>query len=109
MGWSDQSILQNSTQCLRDSHNPFAHVKKGEGCRITGHVLVNKVSGNLHVAFGDSVVRDGMHIHQFIPQDAPSFNASHTIHSLSFGEPYPDMPPNPLDNGLMIFIRLLVF
>lgn len=99
MGWSDSSVLQNSTQCLHDTKNPFAHVKKGEGCRLTGHALVNKVSGNFHVAFGDSIVRDGMHIHQFLPQEAPFFNVSHTIHSLSFGEPYPGMPPNPLDNG----------
>lgn len=99
MGWSDHGVLKNSTQCLHDVQNPFAHVKKGEGCRLTGHALVNKVSGNFHVAFGDSIVRDGMHIHQFLPQEAPTFNVSHTIHSLSFGDPYPGMPPNPLDNG----------
>ena len=99
MGWRDSGILQNSSQCLRDTQNPFAHVKKGEGCRVTGHMLVNKVSGNLHIAFGDSVIRDGMHIHQFIPTEAPFFNVSHTIHSLSFGDPYPNMPSNPLDKS----------
>lgn len=99
MGWSDQGVLKTSTQCLHDSKNPFAHVKKGEGCRLTGHMLVNKVNGNFHVAFGDSIVRDGMHIHQFLPQEAPTFNVSHTVHSLSFGDSYPGMPPNPLDNG----------
>jgi hypothetical protein len=100
MGWNDHDVLQNATQCLRDAKNPFAHVKKGEGCRVSGHMLVNKVSGNFHIAFGDSIVRDGMHIHQFLPQNAPTYNISHSIHSISFGEPYPDMPQNPLDSGI---------
>jgi hypothetical protein len=99
MGWRDTGILQNSTQCLRDKRNPFALVKKGEGCRVSGTMMVNKVSGNFHIAFGDSVIRDGMHIHQFVPAEAPTFNVSHTIHSLSFGLPFPGMPENPLDSG----------
>jgi hypothetical protein len=66
---------------------------------VTGHMLVNKVAGNFHIAQGESIVRDGRHIHQFNPALAPKFNVSHTIHSLSFGEPYPSMPANPLDSG----------
>lgn len=99
MGWRSQEILQNSSQCLHDAKNPFAHVKKGEGCQISGQMLVNKVAGNFHIAFGDSIVRDGMHIHQFVPTEAPGFNVSHTIHSLSFGMKYPKMPRNPLDES----------
>lgn len=60
---------------------------------------VNKVAGNFHIAHGESVVRDGRHIHQFVPAEAHTFNISHTLHSISFGDPYPNMPPNPLDNG----------
>lgn len=62
-------------------------------------MLVNKVAGNFHIAHGDSIVRDGRHIHQFIPAEAPHYNISHTIHSISFGEEFPSMPPNPLDKG----------
>jgi hypothetical protein len=39
------------------------------------------------------VERDGRHIHTFVPEDAPNFNASHTIHELSFG-PGDDSPLN---------------
>jgi hypothetical protein len=60
---------------------------------------VNKVAGNFHIAHGESIVRDGKHIHQFNPLLAPKFNVSHTIHSISFGDPYPSMPANPLDKG----------
>ncbi|KAJ1406119.1 hypothetical protein B484DRAFT_211832 [Ochromonadaceae sp. CCMP2298] len=62
-------------------------------------MLVNKVAGNFHIAHGESIVRDGRHIHQFNPALAPRFNVSHTIHSVSFGDPYPSMPANPLDTG----------
>ena len=74
---------------------------------------VNKVAGNFHIAHGESIVRDGKHIHQFNPLLAPKFNVSHTIHSISFGDPYPSMPANPLDNGrnhyTLLTIRVVVF
>eukprot|EP01041_Mallomonas_annulata_P001696 gene1696-3287_t len=101
-GWSITDILKNATQCLHDKSNPFAAVRKGEGCRVTGVMKVNKVSGNFHMALGDSIVRDGRHIHQFIPSEAPGFNVSHTIHSISFGRPFPTMPDNPLDSVVRI-------
>jgi hypothetical protein len=97
-GWNDHFIVRNSTQCMRDSTNPFSHVGLNEGCRVRGSLLVNKVAGNVHMALGTSVVRDGAHIHQFLPAEAPGFNVSHTIHSITFGEIYHGMPLNPLDN-----------
>lgn len=42
-------------------------------------------------------MRDGRHIHLYNYEDAVAFNTSHTIHRLSFGEPFPGMRPNPLD------------
>lgn len=38
---------------------------------------------------GESVVKDGRLVHQFLPEDAPNFNVSHIIHELSFGSPIP--------------------
>jgi hypothetical protein len=43
------------------------------------------------------MVREGRHIHQFSPQEAAKFNASHTIHKISFGSPNTKTPENPLD------------
>jgi hypothetical protein len=103
-GWSVASIIRNATQCLHDANNPFANVDPDEGCRISGYMNVNKVAGNFHVAHGESIVRDGRHIHQFIPSEAHKFNVSHTIHSISFGDPYPSMPRNPLDSGMISFV-----
>lgn len=42
-------------------------------------------------------MRDGRHVHQYSVDEASAFNSSHTVHKLSFGEPYPGMRPNPLD------------
>lgn len=98
-GWNVKDIVRTSQQCLRDIKNPFANVRPGEGCRLTGSMKVNKVAGNFHMTIGESLVRDGAHIHQFIPTEAPKFNVSHTIHSLSFGEQHPYLPAaNFLDN-----------
>lgn len=111
-GWTLTNILKDSVQCLRDKSNPFSSVRPGEGCRVTGTMLVNKVAGNFHIAHGESIIKDGHHIHQFNPAEAPKFNVSHTIHSISFGEPYPSMPPNPLDSGTdmmtMMMMMLLI-
>lgn len=97
--WSVNDILRNSTQCIHDRAKHFANLAPDEGCMVSGHMLVNKVAGNFHIAQGESIVRDGRHIHQFNPTLAPKFNVSHTIHELSFGEPYPSMSTNPLDGG----------
>jgi hypothetical protein len=86
-GWATKDIRRDSEQCKRDGSNPLAGVVDGEGCNLSGFMLVNKVAGNFHVALGESVVRDGRFIHQFQPQDAPGFNASHIVHHLSFGDP----------------------
>ena len=69
---------------------------------------VNKVAGNFHIAHGDSIVRDGRHIHMFNPADAPNFNISHTIHRISFQSNtfIPGIKPeDPLDGGSSIVLK----
>mmetsp|Transcript_16450 Transcript_16450/g.32695 ORF Transcript_16450/g.32695 Transcript_16450/m.32695 type:complete len:472 (-) Transcript_16450:217-1632(-) len=91
------SFLQNTAeQCKREGVVPLKRMKHGEGCNFAGFMTVNKVAGNFHIAMGESTVRDGRHIHQFLPEDAPNFNASHIIHELSFGTKYPSMEDGPL-------------
>lgn len=96
-GWDVSAIKKISEQCIRESADPFHMAQKGEGCNIAGHLLVNKVAGNLHVALGDSHIQNGRHVHNFDPMQAFTFNVSHTIHSLYFGDaPFPGQV-NPLD------------
>lgn len=97
--WNVMNILRNSTQCVNERAEHFANVEPGEGCTISGTMKVNKVSGNFHIAHGESIVRDSRHMHHFNPVTAPKFNVSHTINSLSFGNGFPNMAKNPLDSG----------
>ncbi len=103
MGWNKADVL-NSEQCKRETELPFNNAEAGEGCLVSGFLKVNKVAGNFHIAHGESIIRDGRHIHQFNPKEAPSYNVSHTIHSITFGLKYPNMPHSPL-NGGNIFVH----
>mmetsp|Transcript_30815 Transcript_30815/g.57460 ORF Transcript_30815/g.57460 Transcript_30815/m.57460 type:complete len:410 (-) Transcript_30815:135-1364(-) len=104
-GWNTNEIVRTSQQCLRDIKNPFANVRPGEGCRLTGSMKVNKVAGNVHMTIGESLVRDGAHIHQFIPSEAPKFNVSHTIHSFSFGKEHPLLPTTNYLDGTVRMVN----
>uniref|UniRef100_A0A8C4HQG9 Endoplasmic reticulum-Golgi intermediate compartment protein n=1 Tax=Dicentrarchus labrax TaxID=13489 RepID=A0A8C4HQG9_DICLA len=65
-------------------------------CRIHGHVYVNKVAGNLHITVGKPIHHPQGHAHiaAFVSHD--TYNFSHRIDHLSFGEEIPGII-NPLD------------
>lgn len=85
--WRTDVILLTSEQCIREGRDKQEpkRMKKGEGCNLSGSMTVNRVAGNFHIAMGEGIERDGRHIHTFLPEDTPNFNASHIIHHLSFG------------------------
>lgn len=85
--WISDIALITSEQCIREGrdHKEKKKLKIGEGCNLSGFMEVNRVSGNFHIAMGEGIERDGRHIHSFLPEEAPKFNASHVIHHLSFG------------------------
>eukprot|EP00927_Polykrikos_kofoidii_P007444 TRINITY_DN13056_c0_g1_i1.p1 TRINITY_DN13056_c0_g1~~TRINITY_DN13056_c0_g1_i1.p1 ORF type:complete len:383 (-),score=72.92 TRINITY_DN13056_c0_g1_i1:188-1336(-) len=75
------AVLKTADQC-----------KNQVGCRVDGAVVVNKVSGNVHVALGRSTVKDGKHVHEFNMLDVSNgFNTSHRIDSIAFGESVPGL------------------
>lgn len=85
--WNPDVLMGIAEQCIREGkseHKP-KRMTKGEGCNLSGYMSLNRVAGNFHIAMGEGVERDGRHIHQFLPEDAGNFNASHVIHELSFG------------------------
>lgn len=85
--WNGDVLMGIAEQCVREGkteHKP-KRMTKGEGCNLSGYMSLNRVAGNFHIAMGEGVERDGRHIHQFLPEDAMNFNASHVIHELSFG------------------------
>ena len=76
--------------------------RSAEGCRVNGKLHIQKVSGNFHLALGAAHDIHGKHIHQFVMSDIPRFNCSHTIHSLSFGQYYPNqnLPLNGMSHTI---------
>lgn len=66
--------------------SPEAMAKlKNEGCNMKGNLRLTKVAGNFHIAVGKGLKYGSHHIHHFNMSDIEEFNASHIIHSLSFG------------------------
>jgi hypothetical protein len=98
-GWDSGELGRTSEQCVREHGGQGAMVaKQGEGCRISGFLLVNKVAGNFHIAMGETHARGAGHIHQFNPAQIAAYNVSHVVHTLSFGLPFPGQK-NPLDGA----------
>ena len=105
-GWDPGSVVRDSEQCIREGRANEGGLLAGpphralnaevDGCRLRGFLLVNKVAGNFHIAMGETRQRGAGHIHQFNPMAIGDYNVSHTIHGLSFGEPYAGST-NPLD------------
>ncbi len=79
------------------------HLGDSDGCRVKGTLHINRVKGEFHIAFGrqalamsgDSSLQRS-HIHRFTMAELDTFNCSHRINELRFGEPYPGLH-NPLD------------
>ncbi|XP_013859724.1 endoplasmic reticulum-Golgi intermediate compartment protein 2 isoform X1 [Austrofundulus limnaeus] len=67
-----------------------------DACRIHGHVYVNKVAGNLHITVGKPFHHPQGHAHIAAFVSHESYNFSHRIDHLSFGEEVPGII-NPLD------------
>ena len=47
------------------------------------------------------------HVHRIVKEELASFNVSHLIHHLQFGEPIPGAPVPPLDSYIFIADKLL--
>lgn len=84
------------------SHDEGGELKQmNEGCRIHGHLEVNKVAGNFHIAPGQSFEQRNIHVHSLRHLRLNMLNTTHYIHDLSFGEYFPNQI-NPLSDTKQI-------
>lgn len=85
---------ENVEQCEREHYGERLDAQRKEGCRIEGHIRVNKVVGNFHIAPGRSFSNGNMHVHDLNNYfDTPVQGGhvfTHQIHSLRFGPQLPD-------------------
>merc|ERR1719419_171502 len=74
----------------QDSSTPLS------ACRIHGHLYVNKVAGNFHITVGKAIPHPRGHAHLAALVSHETYNFSHRIDHLSFGEKLPGII-SPLD------------
>ncbi|KAK1264162.1 Protein disulfide-isomerase 5-3 [Acorus gramineus] len=92
-GMSNPDLID---QCKREGFLQRIKDEEGEGCNIYGFLEVNKVAGNFHFAPGKSFQQSNMHVHDLLAFQKDSFNVSHKINRLTFGDYFPGVV-NPLD------------
>ncbi|XP_074588401.1 uncharacterized protein LOC141844265 [Curcuma longa] len=99
-GWglSDPDMID---QCNREGLVQRIKDEAGEGCNIYGFLEVNKVAGNFHLAPGKSFRQPNSHVLDLLPYRIDSFNISHKINRLTFGEYLPGVI-NPLDGVMWV-------
>ncbi|XP_077213047.1 uncharacterized protein LOC143848111 isoform X4 [Tasmannia lanceolata] len=85
-------------KCKREGFLQSIKDEEGEACSIYGFLEVNKVAGNFHFAPRKSFQQSNIHVHDFLAFQKDSFNISHKINRLAFGEYFPGVV-NPLDGG----------
>lgn len=85
-------------QCKNQRAIEELEMQSGEGCRLHGHLQVNRVAGNFHISPGKSYEVGHVHVHDLAAfGDKPNYNLTHTITHLSFGDNYPGQK-FPLDS-----------
>ncbi|KAL3617267.1 hypothetical protein CASFOL_038812 [Castilleja foliolosa] len=83
-------------QCKREGFVQKVKEEEGEGCNIHGSLEVNKVAGNFHFTPGKSFHHGNVQLLDLLALQTESYNISHTINKLSFGDSIPGIT-NPLD------------
>jgi hypothetical protein len=105
----DDLFLVGVQQCIREGKavGMFGSdandnlTQTNEGCRLHGHLEVNKVAGNFHIAPGQSFQQNHVHVHSLRNMRLNMLNSTHYIKDLSFGEYFPNQI-NPLSNTKQI-------
>lgn len=92
--------MEDIEQCRLENWPILIKEHASEGCRMSGSLEVNKVSGNFHFAAGKSFDIKGHHLHDIRFLEGMNISFDHKIHSLSFGTRHGNMK-NPLDNTVM--------
>lgn len=89
-----KSAMKSSVTALPPREHP--PTEPLSACRIHGHLEINKVAGNFHITVGKAIPHPRGHAHLAALVSHDSYNFSHRIDHMSFGELMPGII-NPLD------------
>ncbi|KAG8792332.1 hypothetical protein FRC12_006402 [Ceratobasidium sp. 428] len=84
-GWSfdDPTMIE---QCAAEHWTTYIHEQSSEGCRLSGRVRVNKVTGHFHFSPGRSFLSNRGYVHDLVPylKDGNHHDFGHFIHEFHF-------------------------
>ncbi|KAH7325396.1 ER to Golgi transport-related protein [Rhizoctonia solani] len=84
-GWSfdDANMIE---QCVAEHWTSYLHEQSSEGCRLSGRVRVNKVTGNFHFSPGRSFLTHQGLAYDLVPylKDGSHHDFGHYIHEFHF-------------------------
>ncbi|CAE6400736.1 unnamed protein product [Rhizoctonia solani] len=84
-GWSfdDPNMIE---QCVAEHWTTYIHEQNTEGCRLSGRVRINKVTGNFHFSPGRSFLSQRGHAYDLVPylKDGNHHDFGHYIHEFHF-------------------------
>ncbi|MEE6478139.1 hypothetical protein FKM82_011753 [Ascaphus truei] len=89
-----KSAMRNTVTALPPRED--SNSQPPSACRIHGYLDINKVAGNFHITVGKAIPHPRGHAHLAALVSHDSYNFSHRIDHLSFGELLPGII-NPLD------------
>ena len=89
-GWH----FDEKTAISQCKHSQNSKDMEGEGCNVHGVVALGSGGGNLHLAPGHELENFGKNeqfasLNDFLKQAFDTFNVSHTVNKLRFGEEFP--------------------
>ncbi|KAG6789074.1 hypothetical protein POTOM_005158 [Populus tomentosa] len=85
-----------TSECKREGFVQMIKDEEGEGCNINGSLEVNRVAGNFHFVPGKSFHQSNFQLLDLLDMQKESYNISHRINRLAFGDYFPGVV-NPLD------------
>lgn len=97
--------VRNFEQCVKEGVSETKGSESlalKEGCKIYGHMEVNRMGGSFHIAPGKSFSMNHIHIHDVHPYSSSAFNTTHRINHLSFGERLDAANTHPLDDTMNV-------
>ncbi|KAL5634313.1 hypothetical protein ACGC1H_002401 [Rhizoctonia solani] len=84
-GWTfdDPNLIE---QCVAEHWTTYIHEQNSEGCRLSGRIRVNKVTGNFHFSPGRSFLSQQGAAHELVPylKDGNHHDFGHIIHEFHF-------------------------
>ncbi|KAH8514643.1 hypothetical protein H0E87_007461 [Populus deltoides] len=93
-GWA-MTNMDLIDQCKREGFIQMIKDEEGEGCNINGSLEVNRVAGSFHFAPWKSFHQSNFMIQDLLDLQKDSYNISHRINRLAFGDYFPGVV-NPL-------------